>query len=84
MIMKRISFTMCIDADGKITVKEILTFIIQNLPEIKVPDTDIMQIPLAALTLSENRKKHCVDGEAYAKKWKDGRYTEYEITLIFE
>ena len=40
--MKRISFTMHIDADGKITVKEILTYIIQNLPEIKVPDTDIM------------------------------------------
>lgn len=82
--MKRISFTMHIDEDGKITVKEVLTYIIQNLPEIKVPDTDIMQIPLAALTLLEDNKKHCVDGEAYAKKWKDGRYTEYEITLIFE
>lgn len=81
--MKRISFTMCIDTDGKITVKEILTFIIQNVPEIKVPNTDIMQIPLAELTLSENNAKHCIDGEAYAKKWKDGRYTEYEITLIF-
>ena len=81
--MKRISFTMHINVDGKITVKEILTYIIQNLPEIKVPDTDIMQIPLAALALSEDSTKHCIDGEAYAKKWKDGRYTEYEITLIF-
>lgn len=82
--MKRISFIMHIDSDGKITVKEILTYIIQNIPEIKVPDTDIMQIPLAALTLSEDSEKHCVDGETYAKKWKDGRYMEYEITLIFE
>lgn len=60
--MKRISFTMCIDADGKITVKEILNHIIQNLPEIKVPDVDIMQIPLAALTLSDDSNKHCIDG----------------------
>lgn len=81
--MRRISFIMHIDADGKITVKEILNYLIQNVPEIKVPNTDIMQIPLAALTLSEDNTKHCIDGEAYAKKWQDGRYTEYEITLIF-
>lgn len=81
--MKRISFTMCIDEDGKITVKEILTYIIQNLPKIKVPDTDIMQIPLAALTLSEDGTKHCIDGEMCGKKWENGKYIEYEITLIF-
>ena len=81
--MKRISFIMHIDADGKITVKEILTYIIQNLPEIKVPDTDIMQIPLAALTLSEDSTKHCVNGEMCGKKWQDGKYMEYEITLTF-
>lgn len=74
---------MHIDADGKITVKEILTYIIQNLPEIKVPDTDIMQIPLEALTLSEDSTKHCVNGEMYGKKWQDGKFTEYKITLIF-
>ena len=81
--MKRITFAMHINVDGKITVREILTYIIQNLPEIKIPDADIMQIPLAALTLSDDSGKHCIEGEAYAKKWKDGRYTEYEITLIF-
>ena len=81
--MKRISFTMHIDAYGKITVKEILTYIIKNMPEIKVPNADITQIPLAALTLSEETKKHCVDGEICGKKWQDGKYTEYEITLIF-
>jgi hypothetical protein len=81
--MKRISFTMCIDADGKITVKEILNYVIQNVQEIKVPDTDIMQIPLAALTLLEDSAKHCIDGEIYGKKWQDGKYIEYEITLIF-
>ncbi len=81
--MKRISFIMHIDADGKITVKEILTYIIQNLPEIKVPDADIMQIPLAALTLSDDSNKHCIDGEICGRKWQYGKYIEYEITLIF-
>ena len=81
--MKRITFAMHINADRKITVREILTYIIQNLPEIKVPDADIMQIPLAALTLSEDNTKHCIDGEVCGKKWQDRRFTEYEITLIF-
>lgn len=81
--MKRISFTICIDADGKITVKEILNYIIQNVPEVKVPDADIMQIPLASLTLSDDRTKHCVDGEMCGKKWQGGKYIEYEITLTF-
>lgn len=83
MIMKRISFTMCIDADGKITVKEVLNHIIQNIPEIKIPDFNIMRIPLASLTLSEDGTKYCVDGEICGKKWQDGKYVEYEITLIF-
>ena len=60
-----------------------MNHIIQNLPEIKIPAADIMQIPLAALTLSDDSKKHCVDGEMCGKKWQDGKYTEYEITLIF-
>lgn len=81
--MKRISFIMSIDAEGKITVKEILNYIIQNVPEVKVPDTDIMQIPLAALTLSDDSNKHCIDGEICGRKWQDGKYIEYEITLIF-
>ena len=74
---------MSIDAEGKITVKEILNYIIQNVPEVKVPDTDIMQIPLAALTLSDDSNKHCIDGEICGRKWQDGKYIEYEITLIF-
>ncbi len=81
--MKRISFIMSIDAEGKITVKEILNYIIQNLPEVKVPDTDIMQIPLASLALSDDSTKHCIDGEMCGKKWQDGKYMEYEITLTF-
>lgn len=81
--MKRISFIMCPDTDGRITVKEVLQYIIQDIPEIKVPDTDIMQIPLAALELSEDTTKHCIDGEICGKKWKDGKCIEYEITLIF-
>ena len=52
-IMERISFTMTADNDGKITVKNVLEYIMQNIPEIKVPDTDMDTISLSQLTLTE-------------------------------
>ena len=55
----------------------------QNVPQIKVPDADITKIPLAALTLAEDPTKHCVDGYASGLKWDNGRFVEYEFTLIF-
>ena len=38
--MERISFTMTADNDGKITVKNVLEYIMQNIPQIKVPDVE--------------------------------------------
>ena len=81
--MKRISFTMTADNDGKITVTNTLKYIMQNVPQIKVPDADITKIPLATLTLAEDPTKHCVDGYASGLKWDNGRFVEYEFTLIF-
>lgn len=81
--MKKISFIMCPDTEGKITVKEVLNYIIRNISEIKVPDMDIMQIPLVSLTLSDDNIKYCVDGQICGTKWQEGKYIEYEITLIF-
>ena len=60
--MERISFILSVDSDGKITVKNVLEYIMQNVLQIKVPDTDITKIPLAALTLADDTTKHCVDG----------------------
>ena len=82
--MKRISFTMTADNDGKITVKNILEYIIQNIPQIKVPDADITRIPLASLMLADDNTKKCVDGYTEGKTWINGKCTEYQFTLIFK
>lgn len=81
--MKRISFTMVPDNNGKITVTNTIKHIMQNVPEIAVPDVDITRIPLASLTLAEDSGKHCINGYSDGKNWKDGKYTEYQFTLIF-
>lgn len=82
--MERISFTMTPDNNGKITVRDVLCYIMQNIPQIKVPDADINTIPLADLTLTEDRTKKCVDGIAEGRTWINGRCTQYVFTLIFK
>ena len=82
--MERISFTMTADNDGKITVKNVLEYIMQNIPQIKVPDADINKIPLADLTLAEDNTKKCVDGYAEGITWINGKCTQYVFTLIFK
>ena len=82
--MERISFTMATNNNGKITVRDVLCYIMQNVPQIKVPDTDISTISLSQLTLTEDRNKKCVDGIAEGRTWIGGRCTEYQFTLIFK
>ena len=82
--MKRINFIMTADNDGKITVKDVLEYIMQNIPQIKVPDADINKIPLADLTLAEDNTKNCVDGYAEGTTWINGKCTQYVFTLIFK
>lgn len=82
--MEKISIIMMADNEGKITVKSVLEYIMQNVPQIKVPDADITKIPLAALTLADDTTKHCVDGYASGLKWDSGRFVEYQFTLIFK
>ena len=81
--MERINFIMATNNNGKITVRDVLCYIIQNVPQIKVPDADINKIPLADLTLADDTTKHCVDGYASGLKWGNGRFIEYQFTLIF-
>ena len=81
--MKRISFTMQPDSDGRITVTSVIQKILETIPGIRVPNTDITRIPLAALSLMEDQSKYCVDGYVDGKEWKDGRFTEYQFTLVF-
>ena len=82
--MEIISFTMTADNDGKITVKNVLEYIMQNVSQIKVPDADIARIPLADLTLTEDNTKKCVDGIAEGRTWINGKCTQYVFTLIFK
>ena len=82
--MERISFILSVDSDGKITVKNVLEYIMQNVPQIKVPDTDINTISLSQLTLAEDNTKKCVDGYAEGTTWINGKCTQYVFTLIFK
>ena len=82
--MERIRFIMTADNDGKITVKNVLEYIMQNIPQIKVPDADVTKIPLAALTLADDGNKKCVDGIAEGRTWIGGKCTQYVFTLIFK
>lgn len=81
--MKEVSFIMFPNSEGRITVTNTIKYIMENMPEITVPDVDITVMPLAALTLAEDSRKHCVDGYAEGKMWIAGKCTEYEFTLIF-
>ena len=82
--MERISFIMATNNNGKITVRDVLCYIMQNIPQIKVPDTDINTISLSQLTLMEDSTKKCVDGYTEGITWIGGRCTEYQFTLIFK
>ena len=80
----RIIFTISPDENGRITVTNVIKYIRQNVPQIKVPDADITRIPIAALSLVEDNTKTCIDGYASGKKWENGKFIEYEFTLIFK
>ena len=82
--MERISFIMATNNNGEITVRDVLYYIMQNIPQIKIPDTDISTISLSQLTLTEDRTKKCVDGIAEGITWINGRCTQYVFTLIFK
>ena len=82
--MERINFIMATNNNGKITVRDVLCYIMQNIPQIKVPDTDINTISLSQLTLTEDNTKKCADGYTEGITWIGGRCTEYQFTLIFK
>ena len=83
--MERISFIISVDSDGKITVKNTMLYIMQNVPQIKVPDIDIMDISLSMLTLAEDSTKKCINGLLEGANWNDEKcmYTTYKCTLVF-
>lgn len=82
--MERISFILSVDSAGKITVKNIMLYIMENVPQVKIPaDMDIMDISLSMLTLAKDNTKKCVDGYAEGITWINGKCTQYKFTLVF-
>lgn len=82
--MERISFILSVDSAGKITVKNTMLYIMENVPQVKIPaDMDIMDISLSMLTLAKNNAKKCVDGYAEGTTWINGKCTQYKFTLVF-
>lgn len=84
--MERISFILSVDSDGKITVKNIMLYIMQNVSQIRIPaDIDIMDISLSMLTLAEDSTKKCINGLLEGVTWNNEKcaYTDYKCTLIF-
>lgn len=73
--MERIQFIMETDSMGRITVKNVLQYINNNLPQIEMPKRDITEICL--LNLSMNGK-NCSEGYL---EYINGK--QYKITLIF-
>ena len=84
--MERISFILSVDSDGKITVKNTMLYIMENVPQIKIhADMDIMNISLSMLTLTEDNTKKCIDGLLEGVTWNNEKcaYTDYKCTLVF-
>ena len=83
--MERISFILSVDSDGKITVKNTILYIIENVPQVKIPaNIDIMDISLSMLTLTGDSTKKCIDGYAEGVSWVNGKCTQYKFTLVFK
>ena len=84
--MERISFILSVDSDGKITVKNTMLYIMENVPQVKIPaDMDIMNVSLSMLTLAEDSTKKCIDGLLEGVTWNNEKcaYTDYKCTLVF-
>lgn len=83
--MERIIFIMATN-NGKITVRDVLCYIMQNVPQIKITaDMDIMNISLSMLTLADDSTKKCIDGLLEGVTWNNEKcaYTDYKCTLVF-
>lgn len=79
----RVEFTVKPDTNGRITVVNLIKYIMQYVPEIHVPSDDIMNLPLSSLSLTDDNSKLCVDGYLSGRNWIDGKYTDYDVFLIF-
>ena len=71
--------------NGRLKTVDVIRYIKNHFPQIKVPDIDIMNISLSMLTLAEDNTKKCIDGLLEGVTWNNEKckYTDYKCTLVF-
>ena len=71
--------------NGRLKTVDVIRYIKNHFPQIKVPDIDIMNVSLSMLTLSNDNTRKCLKGSFVGTKWNDSLcvYTEGTLELIF-
>ena len=71
--------------NGRLKTVDVIRYIKNHFPQIKVPDIDIMNISLSMLTLSNDNTRKCLKGTFVGTKWNNSLcvYTEGTLELIF-
>ena len=71
--------------NGRLKTVDVIRYIKNHFPQIKVPDIDIMNVSLSMLTLSNDNTRKCLKGTFVGTKWNSSLcvYTEGTLELIF-
>ena len=71
--------------NGRLKTVDVIRYIKNHFPQIKVPDIDIMNVSLSMLTLSNDNTRKCLKGTFVGTKWNNSLcvYTEGTLELIF-
>ena len=71
--------------NGRLKTVDVIRYIKNHFPQIKVPDIDIMNVSLSMLALSNDNKRKCLKGTFIGTKWNNSLcvYTEGTLELIF-
>ena len=71
--------------NGRLKTVDVIRYIKNHFPQIKVPDIDIMNVSLSMLTLSNDNTRKCLKGTFVGTKWNNNLcvYTEGTLELIF-
>ena len=71
--------------NGRLKTVDVIRYIKNHFPQIKVPDIDIMNVSLSMLALSNDNTGKCLKGTFVGTKWNNSLcvYTEGTLGLIF-
>ena len=71
--------------NGRLKTVDVIRYIKNHFPQIKVPDIDIMNVSLSMLALSNDSTRKCLKGTFVGTKWNNSLcvYTEGTLELIF-